>query len=211
MPEDERRSGKRRGSARETEMRGEEIRTEMMNGGGKMNEGETGSVTRSVKGNERRSGKNHVSGHGVANDPETSPAAETDRETSPVEESDQERNLEGQETDLGVETSLGVESDQETSLGDEIDPEKNLGVEIIGPEKSLEVEIDPDLVKDVIGTTEKGAQSPRRTALVETERPQRLPGKTRPRCRTQRVSSLHRCQPQVMLRPQGQGKRTTPP
>ena len=104
-------------------------------------------------GNERRSGKNHVSGHGVANDPETSPAAETDRETSPVEESDQERNLEGQETDLGVETSLGVESDQETSLGDEIDPEKNLGVEIIGPEKSLEVEIDPDLVKDVIGTT----------------------------------------------------------
>ena len=81
-----------------------------------------------------------------------------------MEESDQERNLEGQETDLGVETSLGVESDQETSLGDEIDPEKNLGVEIIGPEKSLgveiigpekslEVEIDPDLVKNVIGTT----------------------------------------------------------
>eukprot|EP00435_Cladocopium_sp_Y103_P057443 s855_g19.t1 len=93
-------------------------------------------------GNERRSGKNLVSGHGVASDLETSPGVETDRETSPVGESDQETNLEGQETDLGVETSLGVESDQETSLGVESDPEK-----------SLEVEIDLDLVKDVIGMT----------------------------------------------------------
>lgn len=195
MPEDERRSGKRRGSARETEMTGEETRTEMMTGGGKMNEGETGSATRSVKGSERRSGRNLVSGHGVASDLETSPAFETDRETSPVEESDQERNLEGQETDLGVETSLGVEND---------------------PEKSLEVEIDPDHVKDVIGmiAQEKGAQSPRRTALVESKRPQRFLGKTRPRGprrRTQRVNFLHHCQPQVMLRPQGRAKRITPP
>ena len=90
------------------------------------------SFSLSCPGSERRSGRNLVSGHGVASGLETSPAFETDRETSPVEESDQERNLEGQETDLGVETSLGVEND---------------------PEKSLEVEIDPDHVKDVIGMT----------------------------------------------------------